>query len=210
MLVAPSFSLGVILLGAGRSQRMGRPKLLLPWGDTSIIGHLINQWGALRAEQVTVVCASSDSLIHTELDRLQFSVDNRILNPAPERGMFSSIQCAAQWPGWRTALTHWAIVLGDQPHLSQYTLQTLIDLSIAHPGEICLPKQEGHRRHPVFLPKASFRYLAASTHTDLKSFLNDSAQSVVFFDSNDPGLGFDLDFFEDYERAVRMFFPKTG
>src|SRR5690349_18959505 len=102
MLVAPSFSLGVILLGAGRSQRMGRPKLLLPWGDTSIIGHLINQWGALRAEQVTVVCASSDSLIHTELDRLQFSVDNRILNPAPERGMFSSIQCAAQWPGWRT------------------------------------------------------------------------------------------------------------
>ena len=33
--------LGVIILGAGASSRMGRPKLLLPWGDTSVIGHLI-------------------------------------------------------------------------------------------------------------------------------------------------------------------------
>ena len=42
-------AIGVIILGAGASSRMGRPKLLLPWGDTSVIGHLIRQWQALGA-----------------------------------------------------------------------------------------------------------------------------------------------------------------
>ena len=50
---APPF--GVVILGAGASSRMGRPKLLLPWGDTSIIGHLIEQWRALAAAQIAVV-----------------------------------------------------------------------------------------------------------------------------------------------------------
>jgi molybdenum cofactor cytidylyltransferase len=90
---------GVILLGAGASTRMGRPKLLLPWGGTTVLGHLIAQWRALQAGQITVVCAA-DGPVPAELDRLAFAAENRIVNPHPEQGMFSSIQCAARWPGW--------------------------------------------------------------------------------------------------------------
>src|ERR1017187_2577463 len=111
-----AYSVGVIILAAGRSARMGRPKLLLPWGGTSVLGHLIEQWQALRAMQIGVVCAARDQAMQAEFDRLSFANDSRIYNPAPEHGMFSSIQCATQWPGWQAALTHWAIVLGDQPH----------------------------------------------------------------------------------------------
>ena len=111
-----AFFLGVVLLAAGRSTRMGKPKLLLPWGRTSVLGHLIKQWKALGAKQIAVVCAPDDGAMRVELDRLGFPVQDRIINPAPDRGMFSSIQCAAQWSGWQAALTHWAIVLGDQPH----------------------------------------------------------------------------------------------
>ena len=96
-----AFSLAAFLLAAGRSSRMGRPKLLLPWGGTSVLGHLINQWQVLKAKQIAIVCAAADSLIQAELDRLGFSANDRVLNAAPDRGMFSSIQCAAQWPGWR-------------------------------------------------------------------------------------------------------------
>src|SRR5438874_1514761 len=38
---------GVIILAAGRSRRMGRPKMLLPWGNTTVLGHLVAQWQAL-------------------------------------------------------------------------------------------------------------------------------------------------------------------
>src|SRR6266403_85663 len=114
-----SFRLAAVLLAAGRSSRMGRPKLLLPWGATSVLGHLLDQWQALKSEQIAVVCAADDLLVQAELDRLDFPASRRIVNNAPERGMFSSILCAAQWTGWRADLTHWAIVLGDQPHISR-------------------------------------------------------------------------------------------
>src|ERR1017187_4844161 len=87
-----AFSLGVIILAAGRSARMGKPKLLLPWGKTSVLGHLIEQWRALGADQIAVVCAPGDVAVRAELDRLGVLEGNRIGNPAPERGMFSSVQ----------------------------------------------------------------------------------------------------------------------
>src|SRR5262245_54859464 len=92
-------SFGVIILAAGASSRMGRPKLLLPWGETSVLAHLIGQWQSLQAEQVAVVCTESDRAIQEELDLLGFPTAERIFNPAPERGMFSSIQSAARWAG---------------------------------------------------------------------------------------------------------------
>src|SRR5437764_10462403 len=95
------FCLGAVILAAGRSSRMGRPKLLLPWGATSALGHLIEQWRKLGAHQIAVVCAAGDTGMQAELDRLKFPIECRIFNEAPERGMFSSIQCAARWSGWQ-------------------------------------------------------------------------------------------------------------
>ena len=48
------------------------------------------------------------NVLGTELDRLGFPPGNRIPNPDPQRGMFSSIQCAAAWGGWDPALNCWA------------------------------------------------------------------------------------------------------
>src|ERR1019366_10818668 len=111
--------LAVLLLGAGASSRMGRPKLLLPWRGTTIIGHLLSQWREVGAAQIAVVLRPDDAALMAELDRLNFSKSDRIENPQPERGMFSSIVCAANWQGWQKDISSWAIVLGDQPHLRQ-------------------------------------------------------------------------------------------
>jgi len=197
-----AFSFGVVILAAGRSSRMGRPKLLLPWGKTSVLDHLIKQWRALRAKQIAVVCAPGSRAIGAELDRLGFPARNRIINPAPQRGMFSSIQCAAQWPGWQARLTHWTIVLGDQPHLQRQTLRQALDFSAAHPARVCQPARRGHGRHPVLLPKSIFRQLAGSTARTLKGFLTARRRQVALCELDDPGLDLDLDRPEDYERAV--------
>ena len=193
------FCFAAVILAAGRSLRMGRPKLLLPWGETSVLGHLISQWQRLGAGQVAVVCASGDGLLAAELDRLGFPAADRVTNPAPERGMFSSIQCAAGWDGWRAGLTHWAIVLGDQPHLRLTTLQRLLALAGTHPGRVCQPACDGERRHPVLLPRSVFHELAQASACHLKEFL--APLNAVSFAADDPGLDLDLDRPEDYRRA---------
>jgi molybdenum cofactor cytidylyltransferase len=197
---------GVVILAAGSSSRMGRPKLLLPWAATTVLGHLIGQWTKAGARQIAVVCVPDARPIRGELDRLGFPESNRVVNPSPERGMFSSIRCAANWPGWEPDLTHWVITLGDQPHLREATLRALLDFAAAQPGNICQPLRHGHRRHPVVLPGPAFAALKDTPAADLKRFLQSRANALAGFDAEDAGLDFDMDEPADYERARQLYF----
>jgi molybdenum cofactor cytidylyltransferase len=196
---------GVVILAAGASSRMGKPKLLLPWGGTSVLGHLIAQWKVLRAGQIAAVWATGDQAVSAELDRLDFPGVNRVVNPTPERGMFSSIQCAARWGGWNAELTHWAIVLGDQPHLRSETLRALLDLAGKQSNQVCQPSRRGRPRHPVVVPKTVFAKLKDSRAETLKEFLQTLPSGAALCEVDDPGLDFDVDTPADYELALRLF-----
>jgi molybdenum cofactor cytidylyltransferase len=183
---------------------MGKPKMLLPWGDTSILGHLIEQWRRLDADQVMVVCAASDRALQDELARLVGRSKSWICNPAPQRGMFSSIQCAARWAGWNVNLTHWIIALGDQPHLREETLRSLIQFGAGHPSKICQPSYQGHPRHPVLLPKAHFLRLRKTRASSLKEYLQANHRDVDYVQIDDAGLGIDIDQPADYAKAIQI------
>jgi molybdenum cofactor cytidylyltransferase len=192
--------IGVIILGAGASSRMGSPKLLLPWRGTTVIGHLISQWQELGAAQITVVLRANNSAVAAELDRLNFPKRDRIENPQPERGMFSSIVCAANCDGWRREISVWAIVLGDQPHLRTETLRQLLEFSAQNPAAICQPTFGGRTGHPVILPRQAFMALKNSEAGTLKDFLNLMTLPSVQCSVADPGLSLDMDKPEDYKR----------
>jgi molybdenum cofactor cytidylyltransferase len=199
------FSVGVIILAAGASRRMGEPKLLLPWGETSVLGHLLERWKTLQASQIAVVCAAGAQPVIEELNRLGFPAANQISNTTPEDGMFSSIQCAASWPGWNPDLTHWLITLGDQPHLKTSTLRHLLEFGARNPEKICQPMREGRRKHPVLLPKRLFAELKTTSVGDLKMFLVERAKELSGFESGDAGLDFDMDTREDYEKLQQTY-----
>jgi len=194
--------LGAIILAAGRSQRMGRSKLLLPWGGSSVLSHLVAQWQRVGARQIGIVHAAEDSLLCAELQRLHIVPENWIPNPEPARGMFSSIVCAARWTGWRGDLSHFAIVLGDQPHLRTETLHELVRLCSQNQDQVCQPSFHGRRVHPVIVPKNIFIELATTRVATLKEFL--ALLSIASFDSKDPGLELDLDDPNDYARALEL------
>ena len=199
---APPSPLGVVVLAAGRSRRFGRQKMLLPWRGTSILGFTIGLWRSLAAEQIAVVCAAGDQAIASELDRLAFPAGHRILNPGPEDGMFSSVQCAARWSGWRKGLGQWVIVLGDQPHLRPESLRSLVAFAAGRAGEVCQPARQGRPRHPVLLPARAFTALAQSKAPTLSEFL--SHWPRAFCDVDDPGLDLDIDTPADYEAVLAL------
>ena len=196
--------LGVIILAAGASVRMGCPKLLLPWQDTTVIGHIIRQWRDLGTAQIVVVHRPNDTPLFVELDKLNFSSQNRVENPQPERGMFSSILCAAQWNGWNDDISSHAIVLGDQPHLHLDTLRALMEFHFSHPGAICQPFFGDHERHPVFLPRRAFDSLKTTRAKTLKDFLKHISSPAVQYPMNDPGLALDMDTPKDYTRLKNL------
>jgi molybdenum cofactor cytidylyltransferase len=199
----PSFALAAIILAAGRSSRMGRPKMLLPWKESTVIGHQIGVWSEI-SKQVAVVYAAGDSALEQELDRVRLPAANRILNPDASRGMFSSIQCSAAWKGWQPDITHFAIALGDQPHLQPATLRTVADFARLHPTNLCQPSIASHGRHPVILPAQVFNTLADTAERSLKDFLEINSALVKLVEVNDPGLDLDLDEPSDYQAALKL------
>ncbi|HEX5398383.1 MAG TPA: NTP transferase domain-containing protein, partial [Verrucomicrobiae bacterium] len=131
----------------------------------------------------------------------EFPARNRIENPQPERGMFSSLICAANWSGWNEKISSWAVALGDQPHLRSDTLRPLLEFHAAHADAVCQPQFGDHARHPVILPRAAFAQLKNTRAETLKEFLKLVACSKARVAVNDAGLALDLDTPEDYRQA---------
>ncbi len=202
--------LGVVLLAAGASSRMGRPKLLLPWQGTTVLGHLLDQWAMIEPAFLAVVCAADNLALHTELDQLNFPAAQRILNAHPERGMFSSVQSASAWPHWPADLTHIAVALGDQPQVRLETLRQQKYFAAKHPEAVTQPARDGRGRHPVYLPASLFAAIASTMMENLKQFLLTSGPPIERWESEDAGLDLDLDEPADYERALRLVASDAG
>ena len=206
----PAFRLGAAILAAGASTRMGSPKMLLPWAQTSVLGHIVKLWSEqLRAGQVVVVCAPAPSPVSVELDRVGVPESNRIINPQPERGMFSSIQCASAWRGWKNELTHFALILGDQPHLRAQTLEVLLESAQCEPSAIHQPSLNDRPKHPIIFPAAGWRPLAETKCGTLREYLKEAGNrrpplQRVLVEVDDPGLDLDLDSPADYHAALGL------
>jgi molybdenum cofactor cytidylyltransferase len=194
----PDFHLGAVILAAGGSTRMGSHKLLLAWGDSTIASHHLATWIPL-ASQVAFVVAEHDEALQSELGRLGVHPENTMLNPHPERGMFSSLQCAAEWTGWNSGLTHFVIILGDQPQLdSAAVLRPLLQFARDHSNAICQPALHGRPKHPVVLPRPAMEELRDAPDVTLKGFL--ARRPVELCAMSEEALNIDLDYPEEYER----------
>jgi molybdenum cofactor cytidylyltransferase len=108
-------NISTILLAAGLSSRMGQPKLLLPWGGTTVLGQVVSTFAAVGIEEIIVVTGGVREQIEGLVAELAKDYPVRtVYNPAYARGeMLSSIQAglSALNSQPRAAL----IGLGDQP-----------------------------------------------------------------------------------------------
>jgi guanine deaminase len=132
------------------------------------------------------------------LNDSEFSCDAWIENSFPERGMFSSLEEASRWKGWRSGLTHWIIALGDQPQIEISTLRLLLNASQQNPTQICQPVFCNFAAHSLILPKHHFFELAESYAEDLRTFVRNHEQLRLRIPVNDPSVTADLDTQEEY------------
>jgi len=193
----------VALLAAGESRRMGQPKLCLPWGSTTILGHLLAQWREAGADKIVVVHGPGETPVSLELNRLGIPTGQRAATVAMERGMMGSVVTAARLAVQDTTLTHLVIALGDQPQVRTETLRNLLRACQTAPGRIVRVVFQGKPGHPVALPANVLSELSETSSETLRDFLRLKEIPGCDLTVDDSGVLLDVDTPDDYARASR-------
>lgn len=163
-----------VVLAAGASTRMGQPKMLLPFGDSTVIETVIGNVTASQVAHTVVVLGYGWTKIYTLIEHLPVEV---IVNPRPERGMISSVQWAlAQMNQSADGIL---FVLGDQPLIPTAVHDTVLDAFRYRSDAILVPTYAGKRGHPVLF-SARFRdeILELPTDRGLNTLLHTHPEAV--------------------------------
>src|SRR5689334_10062812 len=110
-----------LVLAAGGSSRLGRPKQLLPYGSGSLLDHVLGIARACPFDQLLCVVGGGRSDVVTGVD---FSGVDVVENPAFGEGCSSSIAAAL---GAVDPLSDvLVLMLGDQPGVSAASVSALV------------------------------------------------------------------------------------
>lgn len=146
--------LGAILLAAGGSVRMGRPKQLLPYKGESLVRRAASAAVEVGCRPVIVVLGCRHEDVLATLDGLPVETAN---NADWKRGIGSSLRCGVRRlgeidPGVDAAV----LLLCDQPHVTAATLVRLIDGFRQSGKGVCVSAYAGTLGPPVVVGRERF------------------------------------------------------
>lgn len=193
-----------VILAAGLSSRMGRPKALLrvrPDGPT-FVAQLARSLLAGGVADVIVVARPDDRELATEVATLGERV-RVVTNPHAERGQLSSLLAgldAADHPGVRGML----VTPVDAPFVRETTIATLLSAFASRNVPIVRATFHGQHGHPVIFGRTVFDALRrADPRLGAKAVVQAHAHEPLDVDVDDEGVLHDIDGPDDYTRVVR-------
>jgi molybdenum cofactor cytidylyltransferase len=147
--------IGAVILAAGQSKRMGGPKVLLPWGSTTIIRHIAEAAEKLGLHEIVIVAGEWLDEIRKQVSGLRVTV---VHNPDYAQGeMLSSLRVGLE-SLWLTC-SACMVVLGDQPWLNRSIVEKLIDAYNTGMGKIVAPSFAGRRGHPLIIDRVFWKQI---------------------------------------------------
>lgn len=184
-----------LVLGAGGSRRLGRPKQLLPYGGRPLLEHTLGTARACNLNQLVVPIGGAAAEVR---ERVDLSGAEVVVNYAYGSGCSSSIAAALSAVDPRCEVL--VLMLGDQPGVTPATVQTLLDGRGDAPLAVC--RYDDGRGHPLAFDRSVFAQLA-DLHGDkgVWKLLDQCAGEVVEV----PIAGripLDVDTPEDYEAVL--------
>jgi molybdenum cofactor cytidylyltransferase len=190
----PEFVAGLVL-AAGGSSRLGRPKQLLPYRGTTLLGHVVDVARSCAFDQLVVALGGAADDVRGVVDLSGVDV---VVNDSFGEGCSSSI--AAALPALDPRADALVLMLGDQPGVAPGAVRALIDGRGNAPLAVC--RYDDGRGHPFAFARAVFGELAA-LHGDkgvwklLDRRAGDVGEVVV------PGtVPLDVDTWDDYQAVL--------
>lgn len=180
-----------VILAAGASRRMGQPKALLVYEGETFLDRLIGMFRA-HCQPVIAVLGHNAEAIRAGMKREAVIA----VNPDPERGMLSSLQCGLRV--LPAAAEAFFFTPADYPAIRESTIHRLLETS----AKIAIPRYDGRRGHPVFCRAGlAAEFLACTTMPS--DVIHAHLADTRYVDVDDPGILTDIDVPADYERLVR-------
>lgn len=195
--------IAAVVLAAGLSQRMGRPKLVLPWGDTTVIGRVVQVLEKSGIAEIRVITGSAREEVTAAL-RGTSAVP--VFNPRFREDRMDLSLCVGlrSLPGETEAAV---VALGDQPHIRVATVRSVLAQYRQGDHQIISPSykdREGklHRGHPWLIARALWDGVCSlQDNQTLRDFLDAHIDRTFFIPVEDPSILEDLDTPEDYHRS---------
>jgi molybdenum cofactor cytidylyltransferase len=199
-----------IILAAGQSSRMGRDKALLPWPKMAAANTTLPQStllsSAIRAlsdhcELVLVVAGANAEKLRPIADSCAADL---VVNPAPERGQFSSLQVGLQEVlnrGRDSAM----VTLVDHPPPQPDTLAALVVAfsSRAHGIWATVPEYQGTHGHPILIGREMMEaLLRAPVTSNAREVEHAHQQRIAYLEIFDPMITTNLDTPRAYDAAL--------
>jgi molybdenum cofactor cytidylyltransferase len=185
-----------VIPAAGQSTRMGRNKLLLPWGRTTVLEQTLANIAASAVHNVIVVTGYDPEPVTALATAAGVPV---LHNPGYAAGMITSIQTAVRQIDPAVAAV--LVVLGDQPLVGPDVIDTLLAAYASSPQGLVAPYHNGERGNPVLIDRRYFPELMAlpigSAPRLLLQHHSDDIRKVMV---GTPVILYDLDRPEDYDR----------
>lgn len=188
-----------LILAAGESKRMGKPKLLLPFGEKTIIETVIGNVVKSGVDKVLVVLGSDRKKIEKKIRDYPVKI---IVNPHYVRGMLSSVQEGFHaLPQEARAVL---VVLGDQPAVSSDIINEIIEAFQRTGKGIVVPVYKGNRGHPVLIDmKYRDEVEKLSPEVGLRGIVYNHPEDVLEVQVETPGILQDIDNAGDYRRELK-------
>ena len=191
--------ISAILLGAGKSRRMGFDKLSLPWGKKTVFECCLETLLRSKVQELVIVLSLRSKGIRNLFLRKNIKV---VSNPHAEAGMSTSIRRGLQAIHPRSDGI--LIALGDQPFLKTRTINLLIRNFAQGKGGIIVPSFRGRRGHPVIFHKR-YRKELLNLKGDVggKFLLERYPKDVIMVPVKSEGVVKDINTWQDYKKSSK-------
>jgi molybdenum cofactor cytidylyltransferase len=197
-----------LLPAGGHSQRMGRPKLLLPLGGRTVLEHAVS---AMREAGVDRVLAIAAAHLPELVEVAERAGASAVTLPGPTPDMRATVQFGLDWVAdhWRPADGDgWFLVPADHPLVTPAVVRALTQAwHRRDPGtSIFVPTHAGRRGHPVLIgwPHAAALRAFPPNH-GINAYLRTQQAHTVEVPVTEDDILTDLDTPEDYERLQARF-----
>jgi molybdenum cofactor cytidylyltransferase len=193
--------IAAVVLSAGESSRMGRPKALLPIDGQTFIERIVGALTASGLSRIIVVLGFNADELRRKIEHLPVEI---VVNPDYKLGQLSSLQTAIRLLERDKDCAGMLVHLVDHPYIDPALVRSMLQRFAAAPSLIVVPRHQGKRGHPVLFARPLFaELLAVPMDQGAKAVVNAHIGETLEIDTGEVGVTLDIDTPELYRQHVK-------